>query len=133
MFVVRPGQAVEGQRFEDVGFDPIDQLRILGLPFADPRRQISLGFLDVAPVIDPAQFLKAIVVGLARQIALGIAQEMHITALPCGFRQHHSDRFLEAGMIVGNDKFDAREATLLQAQQEVFPTALTLAVRHFDR
>ena len=119
---MRARQPVKGQRFADVGLDPVDPLRVPGLPFADPRRQVALGLLEVAPVVNPAQFLEAIVVGLARQIVQRVAQEMRMAALPRGFRR---DRFPEPGMIVGNNTFDARQTAFLQAQQEVFPTALS--------
>jgi hypothetical protein len=37
-----------GQRFDDVCLDPIDQFQVLRLSFANPRRQILQGFMDVA-------------------------------------------------------------------------------------
>ena len=47
---------------------------------------------DIAPVVDPAQLLQAIVVDLARQVVERVAQEVHVAALPRRLRQHLADR-----------------------------------------
>jgi hypothetical protein len=74
--VVLARQHVEGQRLADGVLGPIGQLRIAGLPALQPGGQVGLGFLQVAPVVQPTQFLQAVVVGLARQVVQRIAQEV---------------------------------------------------------
>ena len=44
--------------------------------------------LRVAPIINPAQFLQAIIIGFARQVVECITQKMNVTTLPYSFRQH---------------------------------------------
>lgn len=75
MLVVRPWQAVEAERLADIPLDPIDELRIFALPLGDPGRQIPVGLLQVAPVVDPAQFLQTVVVRLPGQVVEGIPEE----------------------------------------------------------
>ena len=65
-------------------------------------------FLDVATVVNPTQLLKAIVVGLSRQIVERVSQEMDVAALPDGFRERLFDGFLEPLVGVGDNQFDAR-------------------------
>ena len=73
MLMVLERQAIEGERLLDGLLDPGDELWGAGAPFGDPGRQISAGLLDRAPVVEPAQFLQAVVVGLARQMVEGVA------------------------------------------------------------
>ena len=47
--------------------------------------EVLLGLFEVAPVVEPAQLLAAVIVGLARQIVESIAEEMHVAALPDRF------------------------------------------------
>jgi hypothetical protein len=47
------------------------QLRILPLPLGEPGGQVPVGLLQVAPVVDPAQFLQAVLVGVAGQVIEG--------------------------------------------------------------
>jgi hypothetical protein len=107
------------------------ELRILALPFGDPGHPIPVGFPQIAPVVDPAQLLQAIVIGFAWQVVERVPQEMHVAALPGRFGKHFADGLLQTGMIVGNDELDARQTTLFEPQQKVLPTALALAVGCF--
>lgn len=66
--------------------------------------------MNVPPVVEPAEFLDTVVVGLLGQVVKGIPQEMDVAALPGGFGQHLEDRFLESGMIVGDDELDPVQA-----------------------
>lgn len=72
MFVVfrglwcAPGQPVEAQCLADVVLDPFDEIRIFALLLANPGRLIPTGFLDVPTVVDPGQFLPAVVAGLSQ-------------------------------------------------------------------
>ena len=71
-------QPVEGERLLDGVFDPGDELLVASVPLADPSCEIAAGLFDRAPVIEPVQFLQAIVIGLACQVVEGVAQEMHV-------------------------------------------------------
>ena len=64
-------QAVEGLRAADVLFHPVGELRILALPTREPSGEIVLRLGQVAPRIEPAQLLQAIVVSFARQVGPG--------------------------------------------------------------
>jgi hypothetical protein len=66
-------EAVEGERLLDRFLDPTDQLRIAGSPFGDPCGEVLAGFLERAAVVEPAQFLQAVVVGLSGQMVVGVA------------------------------------------------------------
>ena len=88
MFVMLSGQPVKGQSFLDVLFHPCAELWIFLLPAKQPGRQVSAGFLGVAPIVKPSQFDQAIVGDFAGQIVERVAQEMHVAALPVGFGQH---------------------------------------------
>jgi hypothetical protein len=56
MFVVFSGKPVKGERFLNVFFDPRAELLISLLPSQEPSRQVSAGFLGIAPIVEPAQF-----------------------------------------------------------------------------
>ena len=58
-------EPVEGQRLFDCFLDPANEFRIAGAPLGDPGGEILAGLLDRAPVIESAQLLQAVVVGLA--------------------------------------------------------------------
>ena len=73
MLLVLAEQAVEGERLLDRLVDPADELFIADAPFGDPGGEVAAGLLDRAPVIEPAQVLQAVVVGLARQMVEGVA------------------------------------------------------------
>ena len=73
MLMVLAGQPVEGEGVLDRFLDPIDELAISVRPFGDPCGEIAAGLLNISPVVEPAQLLQAIVVGLARQVVEGVA------------------------------------------------------------
>ena len=50
--------------------------------FASHAARSAPGFLQVAPVVQPAQLRQAVVVGLARQVVERVAQEVHVATLP---------------------------------------------------
>ncbi len=85
MLVMGLGQAVEGQRLFNVGFDPITQLRVTAAPFQQPGGQVAARFLQVAPVIEPSQFGQTVVVGLTGRMVQSIAKKMYIATLPGRF------------------------------------------------
>lgn len=97
----------EGQGLFDCLLDPAGQARIACRPLGEPGREIGLGFVEVAPVVEPPQFLKAVVAMLSGQRIEGVAQKVHVTALPGGLRKRLGDRRHEAGMIVLYHQFDA--------------------------
>ena len=68
MLVVLARQAVEVQGLADVRFDPVGELGVARRPAGEPRVEVLLGLFEVAPVVEPAQLLAAVIVGLARQI-----------------------------------------------------------------
>src|SRR3546814_13127002 len=90
-------------------------------PAGEPLGEIGAGLGEVAPVVEPAQFLQAVVVGLPWQVIERVPQEVHVAALVCGAGQHLADRRAQAGMIVGDDELGAMQAPVTQAQQEVLP------------
>lgn len=53
---------------------------------------------------------------------------MHVAALPGRFRDHLPDRSDQAGMVIGDDKFDALEAARLQRHEEVLLGRAALAI-----
>ena len=56
MLVMLSGQPVKGEGFLNVLFDPRAELGVFLLPAKQPGRQISAGFLGVAPIVKPSQF-----------------------------------------------------------------------------
>ena len=75
VLVMLARQTVEVERLADIGLDPISELWIAGRPAREPRLQVLLGFFQVAPVVEPAQFLPTIVVRLAGQVVERIAKK----------------------------------------------------------
>src|SRR3546814_15859373 len=63
-----------------------------------PLGEIGAGLGEVAPVVEPAQSLQAVVVGLPWQVIERVPQEVHVAALVCGAGQHLADRRAQAGM-----------------------------------
>jgi hypothetical protein len=55
-------------RLLDVLLDPADQPRILSLPLADQGNEVGPRFGEISPIVQPAQFLQAVVVYLARHV-----------------------------------------------------------------
>ena len=76
MRVVLARQAVEVQGLADMRVDPVGELRRALLPAREPRRQVLLGFFESAPVIEPAQFLAAVSVGLPRPSARALRMRL---------------------------------------------------------
>lgn len=72
-----PWQPIEAERFFKVFFDLGAELGVAFAPFQQPGRKILARFLRVPPIVDPAQLLQAVVVGLARQIIERVAQEVN--------------------------------------------------------
>ena len=67
----------------------------------------------------PSQFLQAVVIGLARQVVEGVAEEVHKAPPEGRFGEDLADRHAKAGVIVGDDELDAVEAPPTQAEKEV--------------
>ena len=68
VLVVLPRQQVERQRLAHGVLGPVGKLGVALLPAPQPGGQVGLSLLQVAPVIDPAQLLQTVVVGLSRQV-----------------------------------------------------------------
>ncbi len=85
------GKLIEGQRFFDRFLDPSDEPGIAGRPFGDPCGEVLAGLLDQAAVVKPAQFLQAVVVGLAWQMIQGVTQKVDVAALERGFGEDLAD------------------------------------------
>jgi hypothetical protein len=79
-------QAIEGQRLLDRLLGPGDQARVAPLPFGNPGGQIAPRLLDRAAVVEPAQLLQAVIIGLARQVIEGIAEEVLGSQRACSWR-----------------------------------------------
>ena len=84
MLMVLERQAIEGQRLFDILLDPGDELWVAGAPFGDPGGEVAAGLVDRAPVVEPAQLLQAVVIGLAWQVVEGVAEEVDVTTLEGG-------------------------------------------------
>jgi hypothetical protein len=78
MLMMLARKPIEGERLFDGFLDPSDELRITDYPFGDPCGEVLAGLLDRAPVIEPAQLLQAVVIGLAWQVVEGVAKEVDV-------------------------------------------------------
>jgi hypothetical protein len=96
--VVLARQSVESQGLLDVLLDPGTELGVGRLSLGEPRRAWPR---RDPPVVQPAELAQAVVVDLAGHVIERIAQEVHVAALPGGFRQHLDDRLPEPGVVVG--------------------------------
>ena len=85
MLMVLTGEPVEGERLLDRFLDPSDEFRVAGSPFGDPCGEVRARLLDRTAVVEPSQFLQAVVVGLARQVVESVTEEVDVTALESGF------------------------------------------------
>ena len=74
MLVVVARQAVDVQGLADVRVDPVGELGVARRPAGESRVEVLLGLFEVAPVVEPAQLLAAVIVGRARQIVEGLAE-----------------------------------------------------------
>lgn len=81
MFVMLAWQSQEGQCLFDCLLDPTGQARIACRPLGEPGREIGLGFVEVAPVVEPSQFLQAVVAMLSWQVIKGVAQKVYVGAV----------------------------------------------------
>ena len=120
MLMVLERQAIEGERLVDGLLDPGDEFWVAGAPFGDPGRQIAAGLVDRASVVEPAQLLQAVVVGLARQVVAGVAQKVDIAPLEGGLGKDLADAGAKPGMIVGDDELDAIEASPRKPMRKSF-------------
>src|SRR4029077_10252568 len=114
MLMVLAGQPVEGEGVLDRFLDPIDELSVAVAPFGDPGGEIAAGLLEVSPVVEPAQLLQAVVVGLARQMVQSVAEEVHVTSLAGRLGEDLADGCAQAGVIVADDELDAVQAAAAQ-------------------
>src|SRR3546814_16753787 len=70
-------QPVEGEGLLDRLLGPVGEPGIFGAPSGEPLGEIGAGLGEVAPVVEPAQFLPAVVVGLPWQVIERVPQEVH--------------------------------------------------------
>ena len=52
--------------------DPVGERGVFALPARQPGRQIAPRLADIAAVVEPAQFLQAVVVAFSRHVVQGI-------------------------------------------------------------
>jgi hypothetical protein len=69
----------------------------------------------------PAQFLQAVVIGLARQVVEGVAEEVHIAPLEDRFGQDLADRHAKAGVIVGDHELEPFRPHRRRSRRKSFP------------
>src|SRR3546814_3455400 len=119
VLVMPAWQPVEGEGLLDRFLGPVGEPGIFGAPSGEPLGEIGAGLGEVAPVVEPAQFLQAVVVGLPWQVFERVPQDVQVAALVCGAGQHLAVRRAQAGMIVGDDELGAMQAPVTPAQQEV--------------
>ncbi len=91
-----------------------------------------MGLRKIPPVVQPAQLLETVVIGLTGQVIQRIAEEVDIAPLPGGIGQHLGEGFFEPRVIVGDDELNAAKTPVLQANKEVFPGRLTLTRGEID-
>jgi hypothetical protein len=68
----------------------------------DSARESLATAPQVAPGVQPAQFLQAVVVSFAWQIVQSVAQEMDVAPLPRRLGQDLFDRLAQAGVVIGD-------------------------------
>src|SRR3546814_12619064 len=90
-------QPVEGEGLLYRLLGPVGEPGIFGAPSGEPLGEIGEGLGEVAPVVEPAQFLQAVVVALPWQVIERVPQEVNVAALVYGEGQHHADRSTRAG------------------------------------
>jgi hypothetical protein len=61
-------QPIESQRFVDVLFDPAGELWVFARPFGEPGGEIAARLGQIASVVQPPQFLQAVIVDPARHV-----------------------------------------------------------------
>ena len=100
---------------------------------AEPAGEVLARLGELAAVVEPAQLLQAVVVGLARQVVERVAQEVHVAALPGRRGQDLADRPLQPLVVVRDHELHPVEPALLQPDQEVLPARAALAVGQLHR
>ena len=133
VLVVLAREPVDVQRLADLRLDPVGQPRIALRPALEPRLQVLLGLLQVAAVVEPAQLLTAIIIGLAGQVVERVPKKMHVAALPDRLGQQLRNSPLQPGVVVGDDELDPVQAASLQARDERRPARPRLPVRQLRR
>jgi hypothetical protein len=101
------------------------------LPAHEPGGEVLLGFGQIAAVIEPPQFLQAVVVGLSRHMVESIAQEVHIAALPGGLREDLHETAPQSLVIVGHHELHAVQTAVPKGNKEVPPAGLALPAGEF--
>ena len=86
--------------------------------------------VDVAPVVQPAQLLEAVVVRPAGAMAECVAQEMHVAALPRGLLEYIPDDLPQPVVIVADHELHPMQAPIPQPGEKVLPGAAGLPVGH---
>src|SRR5687768_15983546 len=76
MLAMLPRQPVVGQGLVDVLLHPAGELLVARAPLLQPGGEIGARFTQLASVVDPAQLLQAVVVGLARKMFDAVAKKM---------------------------------------------------------
>ena len=71
-------KTVKGQRLTDRILDPIRELGVFRRPLRQLRGQVSWGLREIPPVVQSAQLLETVVIGLAGEIIQRIAEEVDI-------------------------------------------------------
>ena len=94
-----------------MGLDPIGEPRTALGPMLEPRLQ---GLLQVAAVVEPAELLPAIVIGVAGQGVECVAEKIHGTPLPHRLGEQFHDRPPQPGDVSGWDG-DIRDGNLVAA------------------
>ena len=120
VFMVPARQTVEDEGLLDGLLGPGDEAWVARAPFGDPGGEIAPGFLGRAAVVEPAQLLQAVVVGLAGQVVEGVPEEVDVAALEGGLGQDLADGGPEAGMVIGDDELDAGKARRRRPKRKSF-------------
>jgi hypothetical protein len=79
---------------------------VLGLQFGEPGGDVAAHLDELAPVINPAQLLQAVIGQPARQMVECVSEEVHIAALSEGTGQDLADCLLEHRTVIGDDQLD---------------------------
>ena len=87
---------------------------------------------EIAAVVQPAQFLQAVVAVLAWKMIERVPEEVDVAALPGGFGQHFGQGAFEAGVVVADGEAHAGQAALLECQQQLAPAGGAFAPGDLD-
>ena len=99
MLVVLARQAVEVQGLADVRLGPVGELGVALLPTRESCLEVLLGFFEIAPVVEPAELLAAIVVRLPGQIVQRVTEEVDVAALPDRLGEQLPDGSFDPGVV----------------------------------